>query len=449
MKAAAPPAGAFAPALLAWFRQHGRTDLPWQQDPTPYRVWVSEIMLQQTQVATVIRYYPRFVQRFPSVRELAAAPLDAVLHQWSGLGYYARARNLHRAAGIVVTLHAGELPQEFTAISALPGVGRSTAGAILALACGQRQPILDGNVKRVLARWFAVSGYPGETAVARELWRLADAVTPAVEARDFTQAIMDLGATVCTRARPACTHCPVAVPCRARRAGRQAELPAPRPQRQRPNRAVWWLVLRHQDTVLLEQRPAKGIWGGLWGFPEFTGRAALAAHAAVAGTRVAQCRALPRFRHGFTHFDLDIRPLLCELDPAAPAAVEGAGRTWYNPRQPATVGLATPVAALLRALPESGATDAPHRPMRRPRSRSGRPRLRAVSGAARPADLRERLQGRLAAVGGVSNEADQRVSADTDRPAGAQVAGRGNGKIPVRAKATLTGRGVRRSNTRP
>ena len=261
-----PDPSRFGPQLLAWFAGHGRHDLPWQRQRTPYGVWVSEIMLQQTQVAVVIPYYERFMRHFPNACALADAPLDAVLHDWSGLGYYARARNLHRAAQVVRDTHGGEVPRTLSALVALPGIGRSTAGAILALALDERHPILDGNVKRVLARWFGIGGYPGEARVARELWEISDAVTPARQAADFTQAIMDLGATLCTRAKPACEHCPVSAGCVARREGRVAELPTPRPVKARPRRHVFWLVLRRGESVLLEKRPPAGIWGGLWSF---------------------------------------------------------------------------------------------------------------------------------------------------------------------------------------
>jgi A/G-specific adenine glycosylase len=349
-----PDASGFAPALLAWFAAHGRRELPWQRKRTAYRVWVSEIMLQQTQVATVIPYFERFTAQFPDVRRLADARLDVVLHLWSGLGYYARARNLHRAAQEIRDRHGGEFPRDVAAAVALPGIGRSTAGAILALARDERHPILDGNVKRVLARWFGVEGFPGAPRITAQLWRLSEAVTPAGSAADFTQAIMDLGATVCTRTNPDCQSCPVAVPCVARAGGRQGDLPAPRPPRERPRRAVWWLVFRHEEGVLLEQRPAAGIWGGLWSFPEFPTRAAAEDVAAArigcgARDRPPLLCPWPPISHSFTHFDLDIRPLVCELaGPDAP--MEAAGRTWYNSRAPAQLGLAAPVATLIEAL---------------------------------------------------------------------------------------------------
>jgi A/G-specific adenine glycosylase len=354
-EARAAAAAAFAPALLAWWERHGRHDLPWQRDRTPYRVWVSEIMLQQTQVATAIPYYERFVARFPDVRALADAPLDEVLHHWSGLGYYARARNLHRAAQAIRDLHRGEFPSDMEAVVALPGIGRSTAGAILALSRAERHAILDGNVKRVLARWGAVGGWPGETRVESALWALSEAVTPADRADDYTQAIMDLGATLCTRTKPACALCPVAEGCLARITGRQHELPSPRPAKARPRRSVVWLVVLRDDEVLLERRPPAGLWGGLWGFPEFASRAAAEAFARstfgdAAFSDAAAFRDWAPLAHAFSHFDLDIAPVVATPDAVAKAVMEPERWAWYNTRAPARLGLAAPVAGLLAAV---------------------------------------------------------------------------------------------------
>src|SRR5271166_4558273 len=263
----------FAERLLDWFEVHGRHNLPWQENPSPYRVWVSEVMLQQTQVATVIPYYERFMGRFPDVPSLAAAALDEVLHLWTGLGYYARARNLRACAQALVARHGGEFPDELEAVMALPGIGRSTAGAILALSRGVRQPILDGNVKRVLARVFGIAGDPSSAAVLRALWTQAEVCTPAARVAAYTQAIMDLGATVCTRTRPACTVCPMNGGCLAAREGRQAELPGAKRRRVRKAReAILLLAETGEDAsraVLLERRPAPGLWGGLWSPPQF------------------------------------------------------------------------------------------------------------------------------------------------------------------------------------
>ena len=350
------------PALIAWHALSGRHDLPWQSQRTPYRVWISEIMLQQTQVATVIPYFERFMARFPDVRALADAPLDEVLHLWTGLGYYARARNLHRAAQQVRAQYGGEFPRSFDAVAALPGIGRSTAGAILALSSDARHAILDGNVRRVLARYFGVEGSPAERAVEQRLWTLTEACTPDTGVATYTQAIMDLGATLCTRRRPACALCPLAVHCIARRDGRQHEIPAPRARpaaaaRARKARRAWMVVAIDGDgAVFLERRPEQGIWGGLWCLPEFDSEAAARG---FADQRLRRPRLQPRtlnpVHHAFTHFDLEILPLLAECDGPAQEIVMEPGLTlWYNPRLPDTdrarIGLPAPVKELIEAL---------------------------------------------------------------------------------------------------
>jgi A/G-specific adenine glycosylase len=340
-----------APRLLAWFAEHGRKDLPWQTNPTPYRVWVSEIMLQQTQVATVIPYFERFMQHFPDVATLAAAPIDEVLHLWSGLGYYARARNLHEAAAIVVQEHGGEFPDTIEAVQRLPGVGKSTAGAILALSRRERHPILDGNVRRVLARCFAVEGWPGERAVDARLWDLSEACTPELDPDSYTQAVMDLGATVCTRSKPACDRCPLAEVCLAKAQGLQARLPTPRPApRGRRVEGIFMLMAVSTDgAVLLSRRPARGIWGGLWSLPEFKDTDSAAAWATERlGVGAPRLEPLPAIRHSFTHFDLDILPLRLKVERPADAVAE-EGYVWYNTRAPAKLGLAAPVSALIAA----------------------------------------------------------------------------------------------------
>jgi A/G-specific adenine glycosylase len=338
-----------APRLLGWFDAHGRHDLPWQRDRTPYSVWVSEIMLQQTQVGTVIPFYLRFMRRFPTIAALAAAPLDDVLAHWAGLGYYARARNLWRAACAVAAHHGGELPTAFDALHALPGIGRSTAGAILAQAHGQRWPILDGNVKRVLARYHAVAGWPGLPAVANELWRHAEAHTPHERVADYTQAIMDLGATLCARTRPACTVCPLANDCAAALAGTQALYPAARPKRERPQRRVAVLVVRMPDgRILLERRPARGIWGGLYSLPELPADDSPRDWCARRlGATVAAERVLEIIEHAFTHFDLDLEPRLLELAAEPAAVMERDDWHWCRPGAKLDVGVPAPVAALL------------------------------------------------------------------------------------------------------
>jgi A/G-specific adenine glycosylase len=342
-----------APALLAWHARHGRHDLPWQRERSAYRVWISEVMLQQTQVATVIPYFERFVARFPTLTLLAEAPADEVLHLWSGLGYYARARNLQRAAQQVCAGHGSEFPSSFEAVAALPGIGRSTAGAILALSCDQRHAIVDGNVRRVLARLFGMEGRPGERVFENELWRVAERETPAEQVATYTQAIMDLGATLCTRRNPDCPQCPLAAHCVARATGRQHALPAPRKAAKRRQREVV-LLLAHRDdgSVWLARRQSRGIWGGLWSPPEFSSLG----DAEVLLPGAADGRQLPAVNHAFTHFDLRILPLLAATpagwDPAAGRVAESDPGLWYNPRDPARVGLPAPVASLLEALPE-------------------------------------------------------------------------------------------------
>jgi A/G-specific adenine glycosylase len=337
-----------ATRLLAWFEGHGRRNLPWQQQPTPYRVWVSEIMLQQTQVSTVIPFYGTFMERFPDIGALARAPIDDVLHRWSGLGYYARARHLHRAAQIVVDEQSGVFPESLEGLMALPGIGRSTAGAVLALARGARHPILDGNAKRVLARAFGVDGFPGEPQTLRRLWTLAERCTPGERVAEYTQAIMDLGATVCIRRRPLCHACPLADGCIARLAGRQEEMPAPRPRRARPTRVTCMLLaVRDRQYVLLEQRPPHGIWGGLWGLPEFASSEAArdwCKRELRVGTPVPQ--RVGTLRHAFTHFDLDIEPV--RIDCSGIDALMESGRfVWYDPAAPQPLGIAAPVRTLI------------------------------------------------------------------------------------------------------
>ncbi len=338
---------AFARRLLDWFDEHGRHDLPWQEPRTAYRVWVSEIMLQQTRVSTVIPYFHRFMQAFPGIAELAAASDDAVMAHWAGLGYYSRARNLHRAAGILAEEHGGRFPRDFEAVVALPGIGPSTAGAILAQAFGQRHAILDGNVKRVLARQHAVEGWPGRTAVNRELWALAEGHTPGERVADYTQAIMDLGATIC-RSRPECERCPVAATCRARVEGRTADLPTPRPRKRLPERESWMLVAAGPEGVLLEKRPPSGIWGGMWCFPEFPGRAELEDWLANNGLATGAAHERRALRHTFTHFRLTARPLVVETGGLPPAIADDDRLAWY--RGQSDMGLAAPVRKLIDSL---------------------------------------------------------------------------------------------------
>ncbi len=344
---------AFSDNILAWFEVHGRKDLPWQKHPVPYSVWVSEIMLQQTQVKTVIPFYQRFMSRFPDIYRLADAPQDEVLHYWSGLGYYARARNLHKAAQYVRDTYKGVFPEQFEQVEALPGIGRSTAGAILSLACGQRHAILDGNVKRVLARYHAVHGWPGSSAVLRELWSLAEAATPPDNVAAYNQAMMDLGATLCRRGQPDCGNCPLASGCLARQQGIQRELPSPRPRKTLPVRKVHMLLLQDmQQAVWLQQRPPSGIWGGLWSFPEFDGAAAVHSWLDEKGLP-GEVQEHDIVRHTFSHFHLDITPCHVRLQNPVFSVMDGDGGLWYNTGQPGALGLPAPVQRLLQHLQAS------------------------------------------------------------------------------------------------
>ena len=340
----------FASRLLAWWDRHGRHDLPWQQARSPYRVWIAEIMLQQTGTATVANYFTRFVNRFPRLEDLAAADLDEVLHLWSGLGYYARARNLHRAAGIICREHRGRFPKDFDAVHALPGIGRSTAGAILALAHNQRHPILDGNVKRVLCRYHAVDEWPGKAATARELWRLADRHTPDDRVADYTQAIMDLGATLCRRASPNCAHCPLASGCRAKRESRVTTVPVTRPRKALPNKeAVVLLVTSANGAVLLEKRPLNGVWGGLWSLPVCeAGSTPEDWCQQFLGERPPVIEELPPIIHTFTHFRLHMQPVRAGFATRPDPRMKDREWLWYNIGEAPRIGLAAPVAQLLR-----------------------------------------------------------------------------------------------------
>jgi len=344
-----------APALLAWWSIHGRKNLAWQRNPTRYRVWVSEVMLQQTQVTTVERYYDRFMTELPAVADLAAADSDLVLHLWSGLGYYARARNLHQAARVIVDQHDGELPDDIEALQSLPGIGRSTAGAILALADDRRHAILDGNAKRVYARVFGVSGWPGQGSVLNELWAVAEVCTPVTGAAVYTQAIMDLGATVCRRVRPQCDCCPLADSCVARRRDLIDSIPGKRAPRVKPQRSTVVVVaVRDDGAVLLQKRPNSGIWGGLWCFPETESveRVSDWCHATV-GHTPHQTRVRAVVRHSFTHFDLEMTPVEARLSVTTARLMDGDGWLWYNRNEPAVVGLAAPVARLLERIGEA------------------------------------------------------------------------------------------------
>lgn len=344
------PPEQFQQQLLAWFDVHGRKDLPWQQGINPYRVWVSEIMLQQTQVASVIGYFDKFMSRFPSVQALAEAELDDILQHWAGLGYYARARNLYKAAQIIAA-NQGEFPQTVEELSALPGIGRSTAGAILSIACGQSQPILDGNVKRVLARFHAVHGWSGDNKVAAELWQIAEKYTPTQRTDDYTQAMMDLGATLCTRSKPLCEICPVSAGCQARQQGLVKQLPESKPRKDLPVKQLYFLLLQDRENrILLEKRPPVGIWGGLWSLPEFADLQAFQDWCRQGDYRIDTSQALPSQRHSFSHYHLDYTPLLAKLENPINNVMEGERAVWYKTGEIDTLGLPTPIKRLLTTL---------------------------------------------------------------------------------------------------
>jgi len=344
----------FSARLIAWQKVHGRHDLPWQGTRDPYRIWLSEIMLQQTQVATVIPYYQRFLARFPDVRALAAAPEDRVLELWSGLGYYRRAHHLHAAAKAVVADHGGQFPRDPGTIAALPGVGRSTAAAIAAFAFGTHGAILDGNVKRVLARHRGIAGFPGAAKGEGELWAAAEALLPprgdAAGIATYTQALMDLGAAVCTRTRPRCAECPVADDCVAWRDGRIAELPSPRPHKILPQRALRVLVIERAGTILFEKRPGAGIWAGLWSLPETGVDTDVVAHCrAHFGAQVEVGDVLPPIAHGFTHFRLTLHPQRVRAR-TWPSRAEAPGRIWLTRDDAVAAALPAPIRKLLRTL---------------------------------------------------------------------------------------------------
>ena len=341
----------FAARVLTWFDLHGRHDLPWQHPRSAYRVWLSEIMLQQTQVGVVAPYFQRFVEALPDLPALAAAPLDHVFALWSGLGYYSRARNLHRAAQICVEQHAGELPRDFDALLALPGIGRSTAGAILAQAHGLRLPILDGNVRRLLCRHRGVHGWPGEALVQKHLWAIAESLLPTARLADYTQALMDFGATVCTRSKPACVSCPLRADCVALNDGVVSQLPQSRPGKILPTREAIVLLLRDDnDRVLLARRPLSGVWASLWSLPEFATREDagiwLRRHARA---DMEKAEPLQTIEHGFSHYRLRLHPLLCRNAQARDAIGDTDDLRWQAADQLDRVGLPAPIRKLLQA----------------------------------------------------------------------------------------------------
>jgi A/G-specific adenine glycosylase len=339
----------FSKRVIEWQHKHGRHDLPWQ-GADAYRVWLSEIMLQQTQVVTVIPYYQRFVSSFPTVGQLAAASVDEVLAHWSGLGYYARGRNLHRAAQIIAEKYQGNFPQEFEQIIELPGIGRSTAAAICALAYHQRHAILDGNVKRVLARYLGISGSTAEKAVETQLWQQAEALLPQKEVAIYIQAQMDMGATICTRSKPKCMLCPVQSDCVALQTNRVAELPTPRVRKTVPEKHTTFLLLMHGNEILLEKRAPQGIWGGLWCTPQIEdGCGVVEDYLQLAGMEVSERVELEEFSHTFTHFKLHITPVLLRLEQK-PLRVAQEGSVWLSVAEALRAGIPAPVRSLLLKL---------------------------------------------------------------------------------------------------
>ena len=359
----------FAQAVLAWYSKYGRKDLPWQKNKTLYQVWLSEVMLQQTQVSTVIPYFERFMATFPDINSLANAPIDEVLHLWTGLGYYARARNLHKAAQQVRDDYQGEFPIDFEPVLALPGIGRSTAGAVLSSCLNAPYPILDGNVKRVLARYFAVEGWPGEKSVADRLWQYSAQVTPTAQVADFNQAMMDIGAIVCTRSKPKCGLCPLQSDCLANQNNAWQQYPAKKPKKALPEKQSYFLLLIDDGQVLLQQRAAQGLWGGLYCFPQFEDKADLLAY--LKQNNIEHYQEWPMFRHTFSHFHLDIFPIyaekarkehtkcgqqsnmlekVAEIQPEYGKKIPDQINYWYNFQSAPKIGLATPMKNLLLQL---------------------------------------------------------------------------------------------------
>ena len=345
---------AFQKLLLKWFDTQGRKDLPWQQNKTAYRIWVSEVMLQQTQVKTVIDYFHRFMKRFPNVKSLSTASIDEVLHLWTGLGYYTRARNLHRTAKIIAHDYAGQFPPDVLELQKLPGLGRSTSGAIVAIAFQKKSAILDGNVKRVLTRLYGITAWPGEKKVTDILWKIAEELTPTRRVDDYTQAIMDLGATLCTRGMPHCELCPFTLHCKAFQLGIQKKIPQPKPRKILPVRETKLLLLQNKNHVLLQKRSASGIWGGLWSLPEAEATASEDEISALCKQRfhldTRQIVYGELFRHTFSHFHLDILPVYISIQKIPFKIMDSEQQIWYNLQDSQAIGLPAPVAKLLRAL---------------------------------------------------------------------------------------------------
>ena len=342
----------FSQKVLAWFESHGRKNLPWQEEINPYRVWVSEIMLQQTQVSTVIPYFTRFLDRFPSLASLAEANLDEVLELWTGLGYYARGRNLHRAAKILRSENHGVLPETIEELVKLPGIGRSTAGAIISIGYGGIAPILDGNVKRVLARTHGIRGWPGQSSVEATLWGLAEKYTPSKDTNFYSQAIMDLGATICTRSNPKCTHCPVKGYCIAFKQDNVLDYPGKKPRKALPRKSTIFVIMQTRDNrILLQRRPENGIWGGLWCFPEFRSSSLIKTWYNESGfSGQMKIKTFPTIDHTFSHYKLSIAPALIRCENPEHFSVTTGEWVWYNKQSKREFGLPAPVVKLIKVL---------------------------------------------------------------------------------------------------
>ncbi len=338
----------FQKKILSWFDLHGRKNLPWQIQATPYKTWLSEIMLQQTQVTTVIPYFNQFIQSFPDIKTLAEAPLDSVLLHWAGLGYYARARNLHKTA-ITINTNNGVFPQDLDGLIALPGIGRSTAGAILSIVFNKSHPILDGNVRRVFARYYAISGWTGNTKTSNELWKISTRYTPKNRCADYTQAMMDLGATLCTRSKPRCNDCPISASCIARIEDKVKLLPTPKPAKASPVKKIIFLMLTNEyKQILLEKRPASGIWGGLWSLPEFESFTDIQSLCDQQNIVIKSVSQLDEQRHTFSHYHLDYTPFVVKIENPINNVMEANQSVWYNFEQINSLGLASPIKRLLQ-----------------------------------------------------------------------------------------------------
>ena len=341
------PAFNFSQAVLSWFDQSGRKNLPWQTNPTPYRVWVSEIMLQQTQVTTVIDYYLRFMDAFPSVEDLANADEDQVLHLWTGLGYYARARNLHKTAKIITDELERKFPTDQQSLEGLPGIGRSTAAAIISLACNQKATILDGNVKRVLARCFAIKGWTGHSQTLNTLWSRAEELTPETRNREYTQAMMDLGATLCKRRKPLCGDCPLSTNCLAMKNDLITEIPGKKPKKNKPTKSIYFLIAQFESKILLHKRPNLGIWGGLWSFREFDDQDSLMSYCETQIGKVSDVNSLAVIKHSFSHYHLNILPIRVTFKSLTTISDQNNDK-WYDKKDALHLGLAAPVKTLIQ-----------------------------------------------------------------------------------------------------